>query len=102
MTLVTRAMVYHESLSGLYSLHIASYEDPKTILVHPNFSCTPREKGVVIVREGHGAVGIQSAWSREEIAQGRIHWRIGRFSREELQLLERDPTLVLLPRRDKE
>ncbi len=102
MTLVTRAVVYHESLSGLYRLHIASYGEPKTISVHPDFSRTPGEKGIVIVREGHGAVGIQSAWSKEEIARGRIHWRIGRFSRDELQLLERDPTLALLPRRDEE
>lgn len=102
MTLVTCADVYHESLAGLYRLHIESYKEPKTISVHPEFSSIPGEKGVVIVREGHGAVGIQSAWSKEEITRGRIHWRMGRFSRAELQLLERDPTLALLPRQDEE
>ena len=102
MTLVTRADVYHTSLSGLYRLYIESYAEPKTIPVHPEFSRTPGEKAVVIVREGHGAVGVQSAWSKEEIARGHIHWRMGRFSREELHLLDRDPTLSLLPRRDGE
>lgn len=100
MTLITRAIVYHESLSGLYKLNIESYKEPEIISVHPKFSRTPGEKGMVIVREGHGAVGIQSAWSKEEIARGHIHWRIGRFSSEESQLLERNPTLALLPRRN--
>ena len=100
MTLVTRANVYHESLSCLYRSFIESYKEPKIIDVHPEFSRSPGEKGVVIVREGHGAVGIHSAWTAEEIARGRIHWRMGRFSMEELQLLKLDQTRSLLPRRD--
>ncbi len=100
MTLVTSAIVYHESLSGLYRLHIKSYSVPKTISVHPEFSRAPGEKAVVIIRDGHGAVGIKSAWSKEEIERGHIHWRIGRFNREELHLLNRNPTLAMLPRRD--
>jgi hypothetical protein len=101
-TLVNRGLAYHDSLAGLYRGSIASYEKPKRILVHPGFSNRGRrdEYAVVIVREGHGAVGMKEGWAPEEISEedDRIRWRIGRFLAEEIALLDADATLALLPR----
>ncbi len=98
MTVVTRAFVYHQALSILYKVHIESYDEPKTITVHPAFSRRREEKAVVIVREGHGAVGLKAALTKEEIARGKIYWRLGRFTPKEIDILDSDPTLALLPR----
>jgi hypothetical protein len=98
MTIVTRAFVYHQAFSILYKIHIESYDEPKTIAVHPDFSKRPEEKAVVIVREGHGAAGLKAAWTKEEIARGKVYWRVGRFSPKEIDILNSDPTLAVLPR----
>jgi hypothetical protein len=98
MTVVTRAFVYHQALSILYKAHIESYDQPKTITVHPAFSKKRGEKAVVIVREGHGAAGLKAALTKEEIARGEISWRLGRFTSKEIDILNSNPTLALLPR----
>lgn len=98
MTVVTRAFVYHQALSILYKAHIESYDEPKTITVHPAFSKKRGEKAVVIVREGHGAAGLKAALTKEEIARGEIYWRLGRFTSKEIDILNSNPTLALLPR----
>lgn len=99
MTLVNRALAYHDALAKLYQAHISSYEEPKVIDVHPEVSGDPEEKAVVIVREGYGAVGIKDAWTLEQIQAGKITFRTGRFSQEEINLMRDDPTLALLPSR---
>jgi hypothetical protein len=99
MTLVNRALAYHEALSILRQWHVESYEGPTLIPADPKFTHGRAEMATVIVREGFGATGIKDAWSREERARGYIPYRVGRFSREEMQLLDSDPMLALLPRR---
>lgn len=99
MTIVTRSVVYHVALSGLYEFHIQSYDEPVKILTHPDFSGRRAEEAMVIVREGHGAVGLKDAWSKKELTRGKINWRIGRFTKEESDLLDRNPTLALLPQK---
>jgi hypothetical protein len=101
MTIVTRSVVYHEALSCLYKFHIQNYVEPVRILTHPGFSSDGAEKAMVIVREGHGAVGLKDAWSKEELSQGRINWCIGRFTKAESDLLRNNPTLALLPQSPK-
>ena len=100
MTVVTRAFVYHQALSILHKAHIESYDEPKTITVHPAFSRKRGEKAVVIVREGHGAAGLKAALTKEQIARGEIYWRLGRFTPKEIDILNSDPTLALLPGRE--
>jgi hypothetical protein len=99
MTILNRALAYHEALAHLYKTHIASYHEPEVIPVHPEFSQNPEERAVVIVREGYGATGLKDAWTREQITAGKIPFRIGRFTPEEIRLLDSDHTLALLPRR---
>jgi hypothetical protein len=99
MAILNRALAYHEALSHLYKIHIASYHEPEVIPVHPEFSQNPEERAVVIVREGYGATGMKDAWTREQIAAGYITFRIGRFTPDEIRILDSDHTLALLPRR---
>ena len=99
MTILNRALAYHEALAHLYNTSIASYHKPEVIPVYPKFSQDPEERAVVIVREGYGATGLKDAWTLQQIAAGRITFRIGRFSPEEVGLLDRNRTLALLPRR---
>jgi hypothetical protein len=99
MTLVSRAIAYHEALAGLYHAHIKSYFEPIKIKVSPGFSEDPEEHAIVIVREGYGAVGLKDAWTPEQLEAGKIPFFVGRFLREELNLLGTDRGISKLPRR---
>jgi hypothetical protein len=99
MTIVNRAIAYYDALTGLYRVHIESYSEPVTIKVSPGFSKDPEENAIVIVREGHGAVGLKDAWTSEQIQLGKIPFRVGTFTREEIEVLDKNPTLAKLPKR---
>ncbi len=96
-TLSNRALAYFEALCSLFDAHISSYEEPKIIDVPDYFSEFP--KAVVLVSEGYGAIGMQAAFSKKEVAQGHILWRLGVFSQDEIRSLETKPTKWLLPKR---
>lgn len=100
-TLLNRALAYFEVLRELYIASIGDYKKPVIIDVHPEFSGDPEEKAVVIVRKGHGAVGLKDNWSPEELQKGKVPFLIGRLYPEESQLLGKEPTRCLLPRREK-
>jgi hypothetical protein len=36
----------------------------------------PNERAIVMVREGHGVIGLKDAWTAEELQAGRMPWRI--------------------------
>lgn len=99
MSIVNRAMAYHDALANLYRSHIASYTEPGVIPVHPDVSPDPDLKAVVIVRKGFGAVGLKDAWTPQEISAGKIPFRVGRFFQDEVELLDNDHTIALLPAR---
>jgi hypothetical protein len=94
---INRALAYIEAVHALYRAQIRSYEEPVVIETDPRFSQGVAEPAVVIVRKGHGAVGMQAVSTREQIAAGKIHWRMGRFRYNELPLLDADPGLSILP-----
>jgi hypothetical protein len=98
-TLSNRAVAYFEVLGNLYDMHIASYKEPSIIHAPEYFSAFP--KAVVLVSEGHGAVGLQAAASTEDIKAGVIVWRLGIFTPAERESLDRDPTRWLLPGTDR-
>jgi len=93
MTLLNRALAYFESIRNLHRMHIAAYDAPRVIDVHPEFSEDPEEKAVVIVREGHGAVGLKDNWTPEQLRAGKIPFCIGQFYPDESQALSRDLVL---------
>jgi hypothetical protein len=95
-TLSNRALAYLEAVSNLHKMYLHSYSQPKIIATPPDMGISPT---VVLVSEGYGAVGLQAALSKEEIANGHILWRLGRFTPEESKSLESDPTNWMLPAR---
>jgi len=101
MTLVNRALAYHEAMSILRQFHIESYTEPVAIPADPRFTGDAQEDAVVIVREGYGATGLKDAWTEQELRQGRIPYRLGWLTLEETKALDADPTLALLPARGK-
>jgi len=98
MVIVNRAIAYHGALAALFSLSIESYDEPKVIPNSRHFSGDPELQWVVIVREGHGAAGIKSTWTADQIKAGKIPVRVGRFYPGETEMLDNDPSLALLPR----
>jgi len=102
MLLINRALAYHNALAALYESHVRSYTEPVVIPVHPDFSADPDERCLVIVRQGHGAVGLKDAWTLEQRRAGKIPFRLGRFAPEEVKLLDADPALGSLPARQRE
>ena len=63
MTLVNRALAYHEAMLILRQFYIASYIEPMIIPADPSFTGNPDENAVVIVREGYGATGLTDDWT---------------------------------------
>ena len=99
MTIVNRAIAYHAALAALFSLSIESYDEPKVIPNSPHFSADPGLQWVVIVRKGHGAAGVKSTWTADQIKAGKIPVSVGRFYPGETRMLDNDPSLSLLPGR---
>jgi hypothetical protein len=94
--LVVRALCTHRALETLRSLRIGDYAAPTTISAG---EFAPGEEAVVIIRQGHGAVGLKDAYSRDELARGAVPFRLGIFNDAERSLLEANPELAILPER---
>jgi hypothetical protein len=88
MILVNRALAYFTALRWLRSHHISSYTEPKEIPVHPLNAGSPNERSIVMVRDGHGAIGLKDAWTEDDIRAGRFDWRIAHYSKEEKRLAD--------------
>jgi hypothetical protein len=99
LTLVNRALAYFDALKFLHAHYIGSYTEPKEIAMHPLNAGPPNERAVVMVREGHGAIGLKHAWTLEELKRGHINWHFGRFSMEEMKLIGADPIRASFPAR---
>jgi len=59
-TILNRALAYHEALSHLYKIHIASYHEPEVIPVHPEFSQNPEERAFLRSRRGWAGVRLRT------------------------------------------
>lgn len=97
-SLVNKALAYFDTFKNLISFYIRSYEKPKIISVHPEFSKDPQEKAITIIRKGCGLVGIKDNFTKEELKKGKIPFNLGRFHRYELNLLKKDPFPAILPK----
>ena len=75
---------------------LAEYTEP-TVISAGAFA--PGEMATVIVREGHGAVGLKDAHSPDALASGAIPFRMGIFTDAERAMLEADPQRAALPAR---
>lgn len=93
MTLVNRAFAHHEALSLLVRQSRLSYKEPTLLRLHRDAGATT-ERGVVMVRDGVGAIGFKHPYSAAEIAQGAIAWHMARLFPDEAEALRRDPALA--------
>ncbi len=98
LTFVNKALAYLEALRIMREYHISYYKEPKEILCGEGFSNIPNERATIIVREGHGAIGLKHSWTRRQVKKGAMPWHIARFhTREESQLFRKNPELAVLP-----
>jgi hypothetical protein len=95
--LINYTLAYFQVINYLYRWYIASYTESKVIKPHPSFITSRNEMARIIVRIGHGAIGIKDNWTLEELRRGHIPYRIGRFYPEETKLLDQNPLLSELP-----
>jgi hypothetical protein len=93
--LVAVANASHDALVVVRRYYIESYAASREILVG-QFSDDPEERARIVVREGHGLIGLRSIPTG---APGQIAWRITRGHPDEIALLDRDPELFVLPAR---
>ena len=98
-TLANHALAYHQALAVMQDVHIQSYTEPVEVAVHREVAREPHEVMTVIVRQGHGAVGLRSVYSPEEVTAGAIPVLIARLYPDESEAVEADPMLVRLPAR---
>jgi hypothetical protein len=91
-----RAHSYHDAMIGLRRFYRGLYNEPKRV---PAGSISPGQDLTIIVREGEGAVGVKDALTPTERAAGGIRLRYARLFPDEVEKLEADPDLAMLPAR---
>lgn len=94
LTLINRSLAYLEALTVVYEFNISEYKTPTLIKPHPEFSADPNEMCVTIVRKGYGLIGLKDNWTPEQIKQGNIPHRIGRFMPYEQKLIRKGECLL--------
>jgi hypothetical protein len=99
LRLVNSALAYHHAMATLRRFHISSYTEPVLVPGDPRVTNGVEEDVMVIVRDGHGAIGLQNVWRGPEAVTGHVQWRVGRFYPDEVGLLSADPARGLLPGR---
>ena len=99
MTLVNRAIAYHEALAALVKGHRRGYTEPKRVLVHPEIAARPGEAMFVMIREGEGAIGLRYVFTAQEVAAGAIPAYLARLYPDEAAAVQADTTLVRFPAR---
>lgn len=95
LTLINRAQAYFEVFIKIFYGNVGLYDEPKLIDLPESFSHKKGEKGIVIVRKGHGATGIKDNYTEDEIKRGAIPFRLCRYLPYEHELLEKG--IVFLP-----
>lgn len=92
--LVNRAGAYHTAIGILLQSSIGSYTEPATVLPHPEMLDSPSERAVVVVREGHGVIGLKE----DPATCTGVPFFIGSLLPQEAQLLAADRRIAFFPR----
>ena len=95
--IIVKGGAYYQTIENNFNYHIRTYDKPITIPVHKDFGSHPHERAAIIIRRGYGLVGIKDNWTNEELKKGYMPYRLGRFHKYELKLLDKDPFLTILP-----
>lgn len=90
MTLVNRALAYLEAIRRLRTGHVESYDEPVIIPVPESFGGQRPGNAWVVVKEGHGVVGMRAA-------DGGIPWECGRYTAADRAFIQANPGVMVLP-----
>jgi hypothetical protein len=96
LTLLNKALAYHETIKNLISAYTKSYNKPGIIKVSSDFSSDPEDRAQVIVRKNHGVMALKAALTKEQIKKGKIQWSVGHYLPYEQRLIDKGQ--YLLPR----
>lgn len=102
LLLQNRGLAYHSALAMLDQCYRESYKEPFQIPVSPGFSHDPDEMATVMVKDGHGVIGLKDSWTREQIAAGKITFCLARFTPRDEALHLEDPARAHFPSEDPE
>lgn len=97
-TILSKGLAYYQAFVSMFNSYIRSYDKPKILPVHPEFATRPNHNAITIVREEYGLVGIRDYFEKQEDRVGQFPFMVGRFLDYESKLLDRDPTLCILPK----
>lgn len=92
------ATACHEAAIGIRNFYRRSYGEPKRVSsgeICPGSD----EELIVLVREGDGAVGLRHALTPAELASGGIRFRYAKLYPDEIEMLDDDSDLAMLPPR---
>jgi len=88
---------YYQAIVTIFNYHIGTYNKPKIVPVHKNFGTHPNENAAIIIRKGYGLIGFKDNWTTEELRKGYMSYMWGRFHKYELERLNKDLSLTVLP-----
>jgi len=76
---VNFAIAFFQSFKTIINWHIASYKTSRIIHSTAKYSSDgliiePGIPAEVLIRDGHGIIGLKSAWSKKEKERGAIEW----------------------------
>lgn len=94
LTLFNGAWGYSDAFDFIIDNYRASYTKPVKIPV-PSYFGSSGEKAQLIIRKGRGVIGLKDAFSKKELSQGKIDWRLSRPLSYEVKLI--DSGVYLLP-----
>ena len=95
LTLFNKAWGYSDAFDFIVDNYRIAYTKPTTIPT-PSYFGSPEEKASVIVRKGKGVIGLKDAFTKKELSQGKINWRLSRPLSYEVKLI--DNGIYLLPK----
>lgn len=97
MEKINKTLAYYETLINLVKMHKSSYKEAEIIDVHSQFSNDPKEKAVVMIRKNAGVIGLKDNWTKEQISQGKIPYRLCRILPYEQKMINKNPFISKFP-----
>lgn len=94
LALFNKAWGYSDAFDFIVNNYQAEYSKPIKIPV-PSYFGPQKEKAQLIIRKGKGVIGLKNAFSKKELSQGKIDWRLSRPLTYEVKLI--DDGIYLLP-----
>lgn len=94
MALFNKAWGYSDAFDFIIDNYRVAYTKPIKIPV-PKYFGSPGEKAQLIIRKDMGVIGLKDAFSKKELSQGKIGWRLVRPLSYEVRLI--DEGFYLLP-----